>query len=289
VKAAAFTYHDPRDRSDVVALLGSLENAKLLAGGQSLMPMLNFRLLAPDHVIDLNRVEGLAGVTLTDRTIEIGAMTRQAELLQSPEVAAQLPVMAAALTHVGHFQTRSRGTIGGSCAHLDPAAELPAICALYDAEFVVAGRDGGRTVAAPEWFQGFLQSALAEDEMLESIRLARWPDDHVFGFAEYARRHGDFAVAGAAAVMTLDEASLVARAAIVVFGVAPAPVRLFDIEAALVGDKIDAAAIAAARSAARAIDAMGDIHVSASYRQRIAGTVTARALADAGRRAGHLS
>jgi carbon-monoxide dehydrogenase medium subunit len=154
VKPAPFLYHDPQSRADLHDLLARLENTKLLAGGQSLMPMLNMRIVAPDHVIDLNRMPGMTGIAVSDNHVRIGAMTRQADLHRSREIAEHLPIMVEALDHVGHFQTRSRGTIGGSCCHLDPAAELPALCALYEAKFEVSGPTGARMVACRNWFPG---------------------------------------------------------------------------------------------------------------------------------------
>ena len=285
MKPAPFTYHDPRTSDDLIGLMAKLDNAKLLAGGQSLMPMLNLRLVAPDHLIDLNRIPELAGIRISPGQIEIGAMTRQADLQASADLASVAPVFRQALAHVGHIQTRSRGTIGGSCCHLDPAAELPALCALFDAEFDVIGPDGARIVPASDWFCGYLQSALDAREMLRAIRLSSWPRGHGFGFNEYARRHGDFAIAGAAALLAFAADRTIHRAAIVVFGVEPAPVRLAKIERALVGRKLYQEALVAAAEDARGLDAMSDVHVSAAYRRRIAGVVTMRALADAGRTA----
>jgi carbon-monoxide dehydrogenase medium subunit len=284
VKPAPFIYHDPQSRADLHDLLARLENTKLLAGGQSLMPMLNMRIVAPDHLIDLNKMPGMSGISVGENRIEIGAMTRQADLHHSREIAQHLPVMVEALDHVGHFQTRSRGTIGGSCCHLDPAAELPAICALYDAELEVCGPNGARKVAAQDWFQYYLQSALAENEVLETIRLPLWPADARFGFSEYARRSGDFAIAGAAALVAWKDDDTVQRLAIVVFGVAPQPVRLRKIESAIVGRKLDRDAIRAVTDAAKHIDAMSDPYVSADYRRRLAGVVVGRALAAASSR-----
>jgi carbon-monoxide dehydrogenase medium subunit len=284
VKPAPFIYHDPRSRSDLHDLLARLENTKLLAGGQSLMPMLNMRIVAPDHLIDLNRMPGMAGIKVSNDKIEIGAMTRQADLHHSPELAAHLPVMAAALDHVGHFQTRARGTIGGSCCHLDPAAELPALCALYDAEFNVSGPNGARKIAAQDWFQGYLQSALEESEVLESIDFPRWPVGSTRGFCKYARRSGDFAIAGAAALVAWRADATIERAAIVLFGVAPQPVRLREVEHSLVGSKLDREAIRAIIDAAKRIDAMSDPYVSAEYRRRLAGVTLERALIAASRR-----
>jgi len=283
VKPAAFAYHDPRSADDLIGLMARLDDAKLLAGGQSLMPMLNLRLVAPDHLIDINRIPELAGIRLSAEGIEIGAMTRQADLLASGDLAAAAPVVRTALAHVGHLQTRSRGTIGGSCCHLDPAAELPALCALLDAEFDVIGPNGARLVQAGDWFQGYLQSALDEREILRAIRWRPWPRGHGYGFHEYARRHGDFAIAGAAALLVFDADRSIRRAAVVVFGVEPSPVRLAQTERALLGRRLDDDALAAAADEARSLDAMSDVHVSAAYRRHIAGVVARRALADAGR------
>jgi carbon-monoxide dehydrogenase medium subunit len=281
VKPAPFIYHDPQSRADLHDLLARLENTKLLAGGQSLMPMLNMRIVAPDHLIDLNKMPGVTGISLGEDRIEIGAMTRQADLHRSREVAQHLPIMVEALDHVGHFQTRSRGTIGGSCCHLDPAAELPAICALYDAEFEVSGPAGARKVAAQDWFQGYLQSALAENEVLERIRLPLRPAEARFGFSEYARRSGDFAIAGATALVAWKDDETVKRLAVVLFGVAPQPMRLREMESAIVGRKLDREAIRAIADAAKRIEAMSDPYVSAEYRRRLAAVVVERALAAA--------
>jgi carbon-monoxide dehydrogenase medium subunit len=284
VKPAPFVYYDPQSRADLHDLLARLENTKLLAGGQSLVPMLNMRILAPDHVIDLNRMPDMTGIAVGEDHIEIGAMTRQADLQHSREVAEHLPIMVDALHHVGHFQTRSRGTIGGSCCHLDPAAELPALCALYDAEFEVSGPNGARKVAARDWFHGYLQSALADNEVLESTKLPRWPAGTTYGFSEYARRRGDFAIAGAGALAAWRADGTIDRAAIVVFGIASQPIRLRELERAVVGRKLDAEAIRAAADAATRIDAMSDPYVSAAYRRRLAGVMVERALLAASRR-----
>jgi carbon-monoxide dehydrogenase medium subunit len=286
VKPSAFAYHDPRTRDDLAGLMATLDNAKLLAGGQSLIPMINLRLVAPDHLIDINRIPELARIRISAEQVEVGAMTRQADLQASEDLACVAPVFRRALASVGHFQTRSRGTIGGSCCHLDPAAELPAVCALLDTEFDVIGTTGGiRIVTAIDWFQGYLQSALDEREILQSIRWRPWPRGHGFGFHEYARRHGDFAIAGAAALLELATDRTIRRAAVVVFGVEPSPVRLAQTERALVGRKLDNEAVAAVAEEARRLEAMSDVHVSAPYRRHIAGVVTMRALADAYRTA----
>jgi carbon-monoxide dehydrogenase medium subunit len=278
MKAPPFQYHRPQTREELGALLCSLENAKILAGGQSLMPMMNFRVLAPDHLIDINRIPDLAGIRETADGIEIGAMTRQADILSSDIVETRLPLLSRALEHVGHIQTRARGTIGGSCCHLDPSAEQPAMCAALDAEFIVAGPDGRRIVPAREWFEGLLQSALGEQEFLEAIRIKPWAKGHGHGFAEYARRHGDFAIAGGAALIEAGNDGRITRAALVSFGVEASPRRLLAAEAALIGQPVDRPDIAPAVAAARALDAMEDVHVPADYRRHLAGVLISRAL-----------
>jgi len=285
LKAPSFAYHAPRNCGDLVDLLAQLDNAKLLAGGQSLMPMLNLRLLAPDHLIDINRIPDLVGIRISPDHIEVGAMTRQSDLLSSDALATAAPIFREALAHVGHVQTRSRGTIGGSCCHLDPAAELPALCALLDVEFDVIGPGGPRTVAASDWFKGYLQSDLDERELLRALRWRRWPAGHGAGFNEYARRRGDFAMAGAAALVACDAGQTIQRVAIVVFGVEPVPARLRKTEQALIGRRLDETGIAAAVAEAQLLKPMSDVHVSVDHRRHLAGVVTTRALSEAARKA----
>lgn len=281
MKAPPFQYHRPQTREELGILLSSLENAKILAGGQSLMPMMNLRVLAPDHLIDINRIPGLAGIRETAEGIEIGAMTRQADILSSDVVKARLPLLSRALEHVGHIQTRARGTIGGSCCHLDPSAEQPAMCAILDAEFIITGPDGRRIVPASEWFEGLLQSALGEQEFLEAIRIKPWAKGHGYGFAEYARRHGDFAIAGGAALLEASKDGRITRAALLSFGVEASPRRLPDAEAALIGQPIGKLDLEPAVAAARALDAMEDVHVTPDYRRHLAGVLIRRALNEA--------
>ncbi len=281
MKAPPFQYHRPQTREELSALLSSLENAKILAGGQSLMPMMNLRVLAPEHLIDINRISDLAGIRETADGIEIGAMTRQADVLSSDIVKARIPLLIRALEHVGHIQTRARGTIGGSCCHLDPSAEQPAMCAALDAELIVTGPEGRRIVPISEWFEGLLQSALGEQEFLEAIRIKPWAKGHGYGFAEYARRHGDFAVAGGAAMIKAGNDGRITRAALLSFGVEASPRRLSDAEVALIGQPIDKLDIEPVVTEARALDAMEDVHVTAGYRRHLAGVLIRRALHEA--------
>jgi carbon-monoxide dehydrogenase medium subunit len=284
MKPAPFAYHDPRTLADAIGLL-SLENAKLLAGGQSLVPMLNMRFAVPDHVIDLNRVAGLAGIKRTNGVIETGAMTRQCDLETSAEMAEALPIFGEALKFVGHFQTRSRGTMGGSLCHLDPSAELPALCLLTDAEFTVAGAAGERIIRAADWFLGFMQPAAGPGEILTAIRIRPWDAAHGHGFCEFSRRHGDFAIAGAAALLALSPGNQIARAAIAVFGVEIGPRRLTEAEKALTGAGASQASFREAASTVEALSAMDDATASAGYRRKIGAVMVQRALEMAHRRA----
>jgi carbon-monoxide dehydrogenase medium subunit len=281
MKAPPFQYHRPQTREELGALLARLDNAKILAGGQSLMPMMNLRVIAPDHLIDINRVANLAGIREAVDGIEIGAMTRQADVLASDLVKSRLPLLTRALEHVGHIQTRARGTIGGSCCHLDPSAEQPAMCAALDAEFVVVGPGGRRVIPAGEWFEGLLQSALGEQDFLEAIRFKPWADGHGYGFAEYARRHGDFAIAGAAALLEAGRDGRITRAALLSFGVEAAPKRLSEAERTLIGQHVDSLDIKPVAAAASTLDAMEDVHVTADYRRHLAGVLIRRALNEA--------
>ncbi len=291
MKPAPFAYHDPRSINDLIGLLGRLENAKLLAGGQSLMPMLNMRYVIPDHLIDLNRLPDLQGVQHADGKLHIGAMTRQRSLQRDALVQQYCPILAEALGWVGHIQTRSRGTIGGSLCHLDPAAEQPGIVALYDGELTIAGPDGTRQMAMRDWGLGFMMPNLAPEEVLTRISLTPWSGPHGHGFVEFARRHGDFAIVGAGSLLALDGAGLIKRAALVLVGVDIQPMRLLDAEQALIGQPAESASFAAAAALASQVEALSDAHISSSYRQKLAGVMTRRALelaADRARKARHV-
>jgi aerobic carbon-monoxide dehydrogenase medium subunit len=285
MKPAPFDYHAPRTLTQATGLLATLENAKVLAGGQSLVPMMNFRYVIADHLVDLAQVEGLAGITVADGVLRIGAMTRQRDLEFSPEIARHCPLMREALAHIGHRQTRNRGTIGGSLVHADPAAELPAVCAAYDATVDIASARGTRAVPFGQFSVGFMATAVEPDEIVTAIRLPVWPLGHGHGFQEFARRRGDFAIAGAAVLVEVGADGLVKRAAVALCGIATAPVRLREAEAQLVGKKLDGAAIKAAAAAARALEPISDIHAGADYRRHLAEVLTRRALTDAAQRA----
>src|SRR6266699_741947 len=222
MKPPPFSYHDPRTIGDVVGLLARLENAKLLAGGQSLMPMLNMRFVLPDHVIDLNRVEGLSFIRETDGALEIGGMTRQRDLEFSDVVRRRCPLMAEAIRLVGHRQTRNRGTLGGSLCHLDPSAELVSVAAALDATVTVNGPNGAREIAFGAFPVAFMTPAIEQNELVTAVRFALWPPGHGHGFVEFARRHGDFAIVSAAVLLTEDSAGRITRASLTIGGIGPA-------------------------------------------------------------------
>jgi carbon-monoxide dehydrogenase medium subunit len=277
MKPAPFHYHDPASVDEVTALLGSLENAKLLAGGQSLMAMMNMRYVQPDHVIDLNGIGGLAFIEKHGNELVIGAMTRQRDLEFSDLVRARCPILHEAILQVGHRQTRNRGTIGGSLCHLDPSAELAAIAALYDATLTVKSAGAARQVAFRDFVLGFMTPALEPNELLVGIRIPVWPAGHGYAFIEFARRHGDFAIASAAALLTVDGRGHLDRVALVIGGVTVAPVRIVEAEE-LKGKPPDEDAFRSVARTCRTIDVLDDTHAPAAYRRQLAETLAFRAL-----------
>lgn len=281
MKPPPFSYHDPQSVEDAIALLSQHENAKILAGGQSLMPMLNMRYVLPDHVIDLNKIDGLSYIREDGDALEIGAMTRQRDLEYSDSVERLCPVMHEAIQQIGHRQTRNRGTIGGSLSHLDPAAELPAICAATDAVVTVQGPNGRREIPFADFPAGYMTPSIEMDEMVIGIRIPGWPTGHGFGFVEFSRRHGDFAVASSAALLEVGSDGKISRASLTIGGVGTAPVRMSAIEEALIGESGSEDRFRDLCEACREIDAMGDVYASTEYRQHLATVMSRRALVKA--------
>lgn len=281
MKPAPFTYHDPSTLDEAVALLGKLENARPLAGGQSLMPMMNFRFVMPDHIVDLNAVTALDSIRVESERLVFGAMARQRAIERSGEVQAACPILSEALAHVGHRQTRNRGTIGGSLCHLDPAAELANLAALHDATVTARGTGGSRELAFSAFAQGYLTHALSEDELLTAVEFTRWPARHGYAFEEVARRRGDFAMSMASALIVLDDEQRIERAAVCVSAVEPVPVRLGRVEEMLVGQEPTPELYRAAGIEAEKLDAMEDAYVSARYRKHLARVLVHRVLVKA--------
>jgi len=269
----------------VTVLSEARGEAKILAGGQSLVPMLNFRLIRPAILVDINRIRGLAFIEETGNTIRVGALTRHYELEISPVLAKHLPVVASAMTHVAHLAIRNRGTIGGSLSHADPAAELPMMALLLNARLHVVSSKGERTVAALDFFRDALTVDLGEDEIVTEIHLPKLPPNTGWGFEEVARRAGDFAVAAVAATVTASD-DKIEEARIALTGVAPTPVRAQKAEALLRGEKIETKLIERVIEAVRSMIAPdSDLHASSDYRRHLAGVLTGRAVRAAWKRA----
>jgi CO/xanthine dehydrogenase FAD-binding subunit len=281
MKPAPFDYLRASSVDEAVAALAANGDAKLLAGGQSLVPMLNFRLIDAPLFVDINGIESLGGIAeAADGGLHIGALTRHYALETSAAVRQRFPVLHEAMKHVAHLAIRNRGTIGGSLSHADPAAELPTLSVLLDATIETANPAGGRQIAAQDFFLAPLTTALAADEIVVAVNLPGLPDGAGWGFEEFAQRRGDFAVAGAAAIVVRD-GERVTGARIALMGVHDTPLRAGAAEQAMISDGIDAAA-AAAQAAA---EPTNDLHGSADYRRHLVGVLTRRALTAAYERA----
>jgi aerobic carbon-monoxide dehydrogenase medium subunit len=283
VKPAPFEYHAPESTSDATALLAEHgDDAKVLAGGQSLVPMLALRLTRFEQIVDLGRVDELRGIERVDGNLTIGAMTRQADVEHDATVRAAVPLLAEALPYVGHFQIRNRGTVGGSLAHADPAAELPALALALDAELEIVSQRGRRRVGARDFFLGTWTTAIAADEVLAAVHFPVWSGRVGFAVEEVARRSGDFALAGVICALALDDEGAVARSAIAMLGMAPTPVRATAAETALAGASPSATELTEiARLAVTDASPTADIHASAEYRARVGAHLVERALARA--------
>jgi carbon-monoxide dehydrogenase medium subunit len=282
MKPAPFDYHRPASVDEALAMLASLDNAKLLAGGQSLVAMLNMRYAMPDHLVDINRLPELAGIDMQANRVTIGAMTRQCHVLANAGLRTRAPIFSQALEFVGHLQTRNRGTVGGSIGHMDPAAELMGLAFLLDATVHVANQAGKRDIAIADYPASYLTPSLAHDEMIRAVSFTLPAPGHASAFHEFAQRHGDFAIVGVAVV--LEGAGTISQARIALIGVGPAPVRLKAAEELLRGQLPSPAVIAAAAECARGIDALEDAAASTAYRQRLATVLTRRALTEAATR-----
>jgi CO/xanthine dehydrogenase FAD-binding subunit len=280
-------YAAPKTVSEAVDLLAEHQDqASVLAGGQSLIPLLALRLAHPAVLIDINGIAELSGVSATNGWVAIGAMTREYVAEESGTVADTVPLLAAALPLIGHEAIRSRGTVGGSLAHADPAAELPAVARALDAEFAVRGPSGERLVPAAEWFEGYLTTSRRPDELLTEVRFPAAGPGTGASFEEVARRHGDFAIVGLAASLTFS-AGVISDARLAFAGLSDVPVRATDAEDLLAGERPSAELFdAAARRATDDIDPPADLHGSAEYRRKVAAALVRRGLRAAAGNAG---
>lgn len=290
MKPAGFDYHAPTSLPEAVELLHRLgEDAKLLAGGQSLVPMMNLRLAQPSALIDLNRVQGLAYVRpLGDDRIAIGAMTRHDDVATSELVIGRCPLLASAAARIGYPAIRHRGTLGGSLAHADPVSEMPCVALTLDAELVVVGPGGERVIPALDFFQTYFTTSLATDEILREIRFPVLGPGDGWGFHESVRKAGDFAIVAVAARLRVSD-GVVSEARLGVAGVSERPVRATEAEAALTGSRLEASLAEATDLAAGVVESESDIHASAAFRRRLVGVLARRAIEDAASSAGRRS
>jgi carbon-monoxide dehydrogenase medium subunit len=286
MKLPPLEYACPATLSEAVALLASHGgDAKAIAGGQSLMPMLAFRVVAPKLLVDLRKLPELREIRLSPEGVRLGAMVRWRDILDDTRLASAHPLLKAAVEHVAHYQIRNRGTVGGSVAHADPAAEMPGIAMTCDAEITAVGSAGSRVIKAADFFVGALTTSLEHDEIIIEIRLPAWPAGRRWGFREFARRRGDFAMAAAALFYDRGAGGKATNAHVGIIGVGDRPIRLAEVEAIINGNIVDEATMTrAAEVTSATVEAQEDIHASAAYRRSLAGTMVERALRDAASR-----
>ncbi|ARP96120.1 FAD binding domain-containing protein [Bordetella genomosp. 13] len=285
MKAPAVDYIAPGTLDEALRCLADIDNARVLAGGQSLMAMLNMRFAFPDCLVDINRIPELAYIRDDGDAVQVGAMTRQRDVEFSDTVAARLPILREAILNVGHRQTRNRGTVGGSLCQLDPSAEIPTIAMALDAQVHIGSARGRRSVSMAEFPASYMTPALEPDEMALGVTFKPWDASHGSCFLEFSRRHGDFAIASCAALLQFGVDGRVARCSITLGGCAATPVRMPRAEAALMGTQATPKDIAAASELCGAVDASSDAYTPGWYRQRLARVLSARALDSAVRRA----
>lgn len=281
MKNPPFNYHRPESLDETLALLAEHgDEAKILAGGQSLLPVMALRLGRPEHLIDIGALPGLDSITV-DNGVSLGALVRHAQAEKSPEIAEHAPLVAAAMPHVGHRAIRNRGTVVGSIAHADAAAEMPAVCLATNAQMTLSSTGGTRVVTAADFFQGYFATALKPNEMLTTVEFPAWSPTAGGTVVEVSRRHGDYAMVGLACAIDAPE-GVIANAALAFFGVASTAVRVPEAEAVLVGNPPSEEAFsAAARIVSEILEPDSDIHATASYRRHIAGVLTRKGLAEA--------
>ncbi|MGI9645307.1 MAG: FAD binding domain-containing protein [Ilumatobacteraceae bacterium] len=290
MKAPPFTYHRPLTIERAVELLAEHgDDAKVLAGGQSLVPLMALRMGQPAHVVDIGGIEALAEIAMLDRGLGIGAMVRHAQAERSGEVEAFAPLVHQAMPWVGHRAIRSQGTVVGSIAHADPAAEMPAVVVATGATMRARSTSGLREIPADEFFEGYLQTALRSDELLAAVHFPPWPTNAVGSVVEVARRHGDYALVGLVTKLEVD-ADAIADAKLVFFGAGSTPVRVPDVEQLLVSQPVAPELFDRVGTAVTDLIAPpADIHASTTYRKHLAGVLTRRGLAQAALKIGALT
>lgn len=280
MKPPVFEYVSPKTIGEAVKLLASRDgNAKVISGGQSLMPMLAFRLASPELLVDLKHLQNLGSIQIGDDGVRLGAKVRWCDIEADARLAQSHPLLAEAIKHVAHYQVRNRGTVGGSLAHADPSAEMPGIALTCDAQLTIVGSNGVRVEQASSFFTGPLQTSLEPDEILTEVHLPVWPATRRWAFQEFARRKGDFAMAGVALFYDRDAKGRIVDAHVGAIGVSDCPIRLSAVEAVLNGNVLTEKLIATAAKAAReSIDPPSDIHAPGAYRRALVATLLARGL-----------
>lgn len=289
MKPARFEYYDPGTLQEALRLLDAHQgDSKILAGGQSLMPLMNMRLVRPKVIVDINRVDGLSALRSWNGGIAIGARVNQRTLEREKLVAERLPILREAALYIGHPQIRSRGTVCGSLAHADPAAELPALAVALDATLVATGPKGARDIPSGSFYASYFTTTLGPNEILTEVRFPAPPKGMAWSLLEVSRRHGDFALAGVVAGLAVDPGRrAITGARLVCFGVGPTPVRAKEAEQALIGQPPGEIAFqAAAEVASRGLDPDNDVHATAEYRRSVAGALARRALLQAWQKSG---
>lgn len=287
MKPAEFKYFDPTSVGEAIGLLQQYgDEAKILAGGQSLVPMMNFRVARPKVLIDINKVEGLSYIREDGGEIAIGALTREREVETSTLVKEKCPILPEAISHIGHMPIRTRGTIGGSLVHADPSAEIPTVICALGGSMKVVGPSGERSLGPEDFFLTYLTSSLGADEILTEVRVPVFAHGTGWSFSELSRRHGDFAIVAVACILRLGGNGKCERAAIAMGGVAPTPIRAAEAEEALMGQALEEALLEeASRLAAKATEPESDYHASAEYRRDMARVFVHRGLQEALKRA----
>jgi aerobic carbon-monoxide dehydrogenase medium subunit len=287
MKPAPFEYQAPTTLREAIDLLVSDPEATLIAGGQSLMPVLAFRLATPSMLVDLRRVPGLGNIAVGDSGVRLGARVRWRDIEDDRRLETAHPLLREAIAHVAHYQIRNRGTVGGSLAHADPAAELPGVAVTCDAEITLVGTAGTRTIRASEFFTGPLSTARQPAEIITELHLPFWPREQRWAFREFAQRQGDFALAGIALFYDEDQRGGVSNAHVGVIGACHRPQRLTEVETLLNGHPVDEGLIRqAAATAAQAVDPPEDLHAGAAYRRGLVATLVERGLRGAAQRRG---
>lgn len=282
MKMPQFDYVCPTSLDEAVRLLAENEGAKVLSGGQSLLPLLAFRMAHPTLLVDIQRLGGMDEIKLTPQGLRVGARVRWCQIEEDERLATAHPLFQFMIDHVAHYQIRNRGTVGGSLAHADPSAEMPGVALVCDCDIVASGKTGLRVIKASDFFVAALETALRPDEIITEIHFPPWPPGRRWAFREFARRRGDFAIAGVAVFFDLDDAKHIIDSHVGVIGAADTPIRLGAVEQLLNGRRLEDEVIGrAARLASQSVDPNPDIHAAADYRKALVGTLLARALRDA--------